>query len=112
MSNDRNLELLRAKEAIFKLIAQFHHLSQRDGTDELYFYNYCASALEAAWNVLGIEEDYVSLTEFCQMWEDNDRAIWAANSNPSFGGLTADFIYDILKNQYVNSLTESYEDEA
>lgn len=95
-----NIELLRAKEAIFKLIGQFHSPTRfEDG--ELYIYNYCESALESAFNILGIEEDYIKLIDFCQMWEDNSRAIWAIGlPNESFGGITADMYYDVLKEDY------------
>lgn len=61
-----SIELLRAREAIFKLISQFHHAKKFDD-GELYIYNYCESALESAFNVLGIEEDYIKLMDFCQM---------------------------------------------
>lgn len=95
-----NMELLRAKEAIFKLIAQFHHATRFDD-GELYIYNYCESALEAAFNVLDIEENFIKLTDFCQMWEDNNRAIWAINlPNEPFDGITADIYYDTFKEDY------------
>lgn len=95
-----NIELLSAKEAIFKLIGQFHHAKKFDD-GELYIYNYCESALEAAFNVLGIEENYIKLTDFCQMWEDNTRAIWAILApNDPFSGITADIHYEIFKEDY------------
>lgn len=95
-----NIELLRAKEAIFKLIGQFHSATRfKDG--ELYIYNYCESALESAFDVLGIEENYIKLADFCQMWEDNTRAIWAITlPNEPFSGITADIHYDVLKEDY------------
>lgn len=92
------MELLKAKDAIFRLIGQFHRASKFEEDDELYIYNYCESALESAFNVLGIEEDYIKLMDFCKMWEDNNRAIWAINfPNESFRGITADFYYKIFK---------------
>ena len=103
------MELLKAKEAIFKLIGQFHHATKFDD-GELYIYDYCESALESAFNVLGIEEDYIKLRDFCQMWEDNSRAIWAINlPNEPFGGITADIHYDVFKEDYehwINWLNE------
>lgn len=94
------MKLLRAKEAIFKLIAQFHHATKFDD-GELYIYNYCKSALEAAFNVLGIEENYIKLRDFCLMWEENDRAIWAVNlPNEPFGGVTADIHYKCFQDDY------------
>lgn len=94
------MELLRAKEAIFKLIGQFHCVSKFDD-GELYICNYCESALEAAFNVLGIEENYIKLMDFCKMWEDNSRAIWTINiPNEPFNGITADIHYDVFKEDY------------
>ena len=95
------LQLLYAKDAIFKLISQFHNASKIDDNEELYISNYCESALEAAFNVLGIEEDYIKLTDFCQMWEDNNRAIWAINlPDKPFTGITADIYYESFKKSY------------
>ena len=92
-----NLELLKAKDAIFRLIGQFHRASRHDN-GELYIYDYCESALERAFTVLGIEEDYIPLYDFCRMWEDNNRAIWAINfPDESFGGITEDIYYKIFK---------------
>ena len=106
-----NMELLRAKEAIFKLIGQFHRPTElSDG--ELYIYNYCESALESAFDVLGIEENYIKLQDFCQMWEDNNRAIWAINlPNESFNGITADVYYDMFKEDYERQWDWLYEDD-
>lgn len=93
-------ELLYAKDAIFKLIGQFHRASgSADG--ELYIYNYCESALESAFSVLGIEENYIKLIDFCKMWEENNRAIWEMNNpNESFKGVTADMYYENFKEGY------------
>lgn len=96
-------EILYLKNTIFKLIAQFHRATRfEDG--ELYIYNYCESALESAFNDLGIDGNYIKLMDFCQMWEDNDRAIWRINSeiyhnNPDnpYRGVTADIHYKIFK---------------
>ena len=95
-----NIELLRAKEAIFKLVGQFLcPIKFDDG--ELYICNYCESALEAAFNILGIEENHIKLIDFCRMWEDNTRAIWTINlPNEPFSGITADIHYDIFKEDY------------
>ena len=89
-------KLLDAKRAIFKMIAQFHHPTIFDD-GELYIYNYCESALEAAFEVLGIEEDYIPLMDFCKMWEDNDREYWV---NEPFDGITADIHYKCMKEDY------------
>ena len=92
-------KLLEAKNAIFKMIAQFHHPTMFDD-GELYIFNYCESALEAAFDVLGIEENYIKLIDFCKMWEDNDREYWALNSNKPFNGITADIHYKAFKEDY------------
>lgn len=94
------LKLLRAKEAIFQLIAQFHRASKFDD-GELYIYNYCESALESAFNVLGIEENQIKLIDFCKMWEDNTRAIWAINlPDEPYNSMTADNHYQIFKEEH------------
>lgn len=94
------MKLLKAKDAIFKLISQFHRSNKFDD-GELYICNYCESALESAFNVLGIEENYIKLIDFCQMWEDNNRAIWAINNpNGVFNGITADIYYKSFKENY------------
>lgn len=93
-------ELLYAKDAIFHLIGQFHRPTKYDD-GELYIYNYCESALERAFSALGIEEDYIKLMDFCRLWEDNNRKIWAANSpDRPFNGITADIHYKVFKEDY------------
>lgn len=92
--------LNKAKNAIFKMIAQFQHPTMLFDDGELYIYNYCESALEAAFNVLGIEENYIKLMDFCKMWEENDREYWAMNSDEPFGGITADIHYEVFKEDY------------
>jgi hypothetical protein len=95
---EMELKLLYAKDAIFKMIAQFHHASTIDDSGELYISNYCESALEAAFNVLGIEEDYIPLMQFCIMYENNDRALWGyKRPDEPYGGLIADSYYELSK---------------
>lgn len=94
-------KLLRAKDTIFKLIAQFHHASTIDDSEDLYIYNNCESALESAFNVLGIEENYIPLMDFCKMWENNSRALWAINiPTAPFFGTTAEMHYELFKEEY------------
>ena len=94
---NNKLELLKAKDAIFKLIGQFHRASKFDD-GKLYIYDYCESALELAFTVLGIEPDFIPLLDFCKMWEDNNRAIWEINfPDKPYNGTTADIYYDIFK---------------
>lgn len=95
-----DIELLTAKEAIFSLIGQFHRPSKFDD-GELYIYNYCESALEKAFNVLGIEENYIKLMDFCKLWEDNTRALTAIISpGKPYCGITADTHYEVFKEDY------------
>ena len=53
--------------------------------------------MEAAFEVLGIEKDYIPLMDFCKMWEDNDREYWV---NEPFDGITADIHYKCMKEDY------------
>ena len=107
----QDLQLLYAKDAIFKLIGQFHRASKFDD-GELYIYNYCESALESAFNVLGIEEDYIKLMDFCKMREDNNRAIWSSNFPAElYRGLTAEHYYQGFKEDY-ERLERSFEEEV
>ncbi len=110
-----NKELLYAKKAIFGLIDQFCIPTTLDNDDELYMYDYCESALEQAFNVLGIPEDLIKLQDFCQMYEDNDRAIWnMLRPNDPYMWLTADLRYKYFKEKYerwVRSIDEIADDE-
>ena len=52
-------------------------------------------------NVLGIEEDYIPLMDFCRMWENNNRAIWEMNiPDEQFNGITADIYYNCFMDDY------------
>ncbi len=105
-------ELLYAKDAIFRMIGQFHHASNLFDNGDLYIYNYCESALEAVFNVLGIEEDYIPLMAFCKMWENNNRAIWALNiPDEPFGGIAADIYYKCFEDDYKQWLRDINEVE-
>lgn len=98
---EMELKLLYAKDAIFRLISQFHHASTIDDSEDLYISNYCESALEAAFEVLEIEENYIPLMQFCIMWENNNRALWGYNiPDEPYGGITADIYYHIMKEEY------------
>ena len=107
------LELLKAKQAIFKMIGQFCLPKKMFDNDEtLYIYNYCESALEAAFNVLNIEENYIHLMDFCKMWEDNDRAIWnICRPNDEYTSITADIHYKVFVEDYGAHLRWAEEDE-
>lgn len=94
-------KLLYAKDAILKMIMQFNYPTTICDDGELYIHNYCESALEASFNTLGIEENYIKLWDFCQMYENNDRALWAMNvPDVPFNGITADIHYHVMKEEY------------
>ena len=99
--NDMNLFKLEARRAIFKMMLQYCLPSENeDGT--WYMYNYCESALEAAFNILGIEDNVIDLMDFCKLWEENERAIWKYH-NPNmeeFLGCDAQFYYDYFVGNY------------
>lgn len=95
-----NIELLRAKDAIFKMIVQFHHCSQRED-DSYYVSDYYESALERCFQVLGFKDDEVPLMVFCQAWEENNRKIWSScGPDREYRGLKAEDYYDIFVKDY------------
>lgn len=68
-------ELLYAKDCVFRLIEQFcTPIMLDDGT--LAIYDYCESALEHTFTLLGIEEDVIELHKFCDMYTENSRKLW------------------------------------
>lgn len=63
-----NKELLEAKIALCKMIDQFmYERTDDDGVE--YFNNYCESAGEWAFSVLGFEEDIIPKTEFYKLYD-------------------------------------------
>ena len=61
-------ELLEAKIGLCKMIIQFmYEYTDDDGVE--YFDNYCESAGEWAFSVLGFEEDRISKTEFYKLYD-------------------------------------------
>lgn len=99
--NQLELNILEAKRAIFKMINQFQLPTTIDSSNELYMCDYCESALEAAFTVLGIEEDYIKLSDYCKMLVDNDKKILAIKRpDEEYYGLTADMHYSYFKEAY------------
>lgn len=95
-------KLLCAKDAIFKMLGQFLYAVKLDD-GELYLLNYCESALEAAFDVLGIEENHIKVSDFCKMWEENSRRLWElTTTSESFNGITAEMHYQVFKSDYDN----------
>ena len=105
-----NVELLKAKDAIFRLIGQYCGCFL--GTDDNYYMSdYFESALERSFDVLGFDRDEVPLMEFCQAWEDNNRKLWAINfSDIEYRGLTAQEYYDIFVEDYKRWVNDNSED--
>ena len=105
-----NVELLKAKDAIFRLIGQYCGCFL--GTDNNYYISdYFESALERSFDALGFDRDEVPLMEFCQAWEDNNRKLWAINfSDIEYRGLTAQEYYDIFVDDYKRWVNDNSED--
>lgn len=92
-----DIKLLKAKRAIFKMISQYRYATEIKG--QLCIDNCCQSALEASFDVLGIEKNYIPLEDFCQMWEDNERAIWKYYGNEKFESI---YTKDLLVKGFVD----------
>ena len=105
-----NVELLKAKDAIFRLIGQYCGCFL--GTDDNYYmFDYFESALERSFDALGFDRDKVPLMEFCQAWEDNNRKLWDINfSDIEYRGSTAQEYYDIFVEDYKRWVNDNSED--
>lgn len=95
-----NVELLKAKDAIFRLIGRYCICFL--GTDNNYYMSdYFDCAIERSFDVLGFDRDEVPLMDFCQAWEDNNRKLWAINSpDEEYRGSTARDYYNIFVKSY------------
>ena len=104
-----NVELLKAKDAIFRLIGQYCGCFL--GTDDNYYMSdYFESALERSFIVLGFDRDEVPLMEFCQAWEDNNRKLWAINlPDEEYRGSTARDYYNIFVKSYKRWADSNFE---
>lgn len=94
-----NVELLRAKDAIFRLIGQYCRCFL-GADDNYYMSDHFESALERSFIVLGFDRDEIPLMEFCQAWEDNNRKLWTINLPEEYRGSTAQQYYDIFVKSY------------
>ena len=94
------LELLKAKRAIFKMIMQFCIPKDLFNDGKLYIYDYCESALEGCFDVLGIDENFIELETFCRMWEQTERDISAYKTGMFYEGCTWDIFYAVFKESY------------
>lgn len=76
------LKLLLAKDAVFRLVSECLGVIKINSEDpNLYFYDYCESTWERAFNTLAIEEDAIEEFEFYKLWEKNNKKIWTAYGN-------------------------------
>ena len=96
-------DLLYAKDCVFRLIEQFcTPIMLDDGT--LAIYDYCESALEHVFTLLGIEEDVIELHKFCDMYTENSRKLWKMKfPDLDYAFLTADQLYKIFEEEYKTS---------
>ena len=104
-----NVELLKAKDAIFRLIGQYCGCFL--GTDDNYYMSDCfESALERSFDALGFDRDEVPLMEFCQAWEDNNRKLWAINlPDEEYRGSTARDYYNTFVKSYKRWADSNYD---
>ena len=105
-----NVELLKAKDAIFRLIGRYC-ICFLGTNNNYYMSDYFESALERSFDVLGFDKDEVPLMEFCQAWEDNNRKLWAINlPGEDYRGSTARDYYNIFVRSYKRWADAYYED--
>ena len=105
-----NVELLKAKDAIFRLIGRYCICFL--GTDNNYYMSdYFDCAIERSFDVLGFDRDEVPLMDFCQAWEDNNRKLWAINlPDEEYRGSTARDYYNIFVKSYKRWADSNFED--
>lgn len=81
---DEHKELLYAKLALFKMINQFmYQVTDENGIE--YFDNYCESAGESAFSVLGFEDDRISREEFYRRYDELMNELYKINNLPYAG---------------------------
>ena len=92
---------LQAKDAIFRLLADYCLPIEENGQ---YYMSHCfIGTLQKAFLELDIREPKIPLMDFCQLWEDNNRAIfgyWNASVYP-YVGATAQMYYDTIIENYL-----------
>ena len=76
------LKLLKAKDVVFRFVSEYlGPINLGDGDPKMYLYDYCESLWERAFNVLELPDDAIEEFEFYELWEENNRKIWAAHGN-------------------------------
>lgn len=91
---------LQAKDAIFRLLADYLQPIEKDG--QYYMSHRFKSTFEKAFVELDIMQAEIPLMDFCQLWEDNNRAIctyW--NNEYPYYGATAQMYYDNIVENYL-----------
>lgn len=105
-----NVELLKAKDAIFRLIGRYC-ICFLGTNNNYYMSDYFDYAIERSFDVLGFDRDEVPLMDFCQAWEDNNRKLWAINSpDEEYRGSTARDYYNIFVKSYKRWADAYYDD--
>ena len=100
---------LQAKDAIFRLLADYLQHIEKDG--QYYMSHHFRSALEKAFVELGIRQAEIPLMDFCQLWADNSRAILAYRNHEYFYyGATAQMYYDSIVENYL-AYTDVFEED-
>lgn len=90
---------LQAKDAIFRLLADYCFPIEENG--QYYMSHRNMGTFEKAFVELDIMQEKIPLIEFCQLWEDNNRAIWTFwNEGYIYYGATAKIYYDIIVEKY------------
>lgn len=91
---------LQAKDTIFRLLAHYCHPIKKNG--RYYMSHNYTSLLQQAFLTLGIKKPEIPLMDFCQMWENNNRAIWTYwNSGYHYYGASALMYYDSIVENYL-----------
>ena len=100
MNQRLRYDLLYAKECVFMLIERFCTPIMLDDGN-LVIYDYCETALEHAFTLLGIEEDAIELHKFCDMYAENSRKLWKMKiSDLDCAFFTSEQLYKSFEDTY------------
>lgn len=90
---------LQAKDAIFRLLADYCLPIKENG--RYYMSHRFIGTLQKAFLELDIGEPKIPLMDFCQLWEDNNRAMhgyWNASAYPYVGATAKMYYHSIVEN--------------
>ncbi len=100
---------LQAKDAIFRLLADYCLPIEENG--QYYMSHRSIGTLQKAFLELDIMEPKILLMDFCQLWEDNNRAMHSYwNRGYPYVGATAQMYYDIIVENYLAHIDVFEED--